>query len=208
MISGIPPAKAPDRAPHQGHPVALAALVLATIVLVLQAGGEDLRLWLRYDRPKIAAGQVWRLVTGHLVHLGWSHAMLNATALVLIFAGFERTLRPGQWLWVGVGAMLAIDLGLWIFQPQVSWYVGLSGVLHGLVAAAALSLWATAPRVATVMLIFLAGKLLWEAAAGPLPMTAELAGGDVVVGAHLWGTLGGGLTALMLAALRRSGPPL
>ena len=59
-----------------------------------------------------------------------------------------------------------------------------------------------------VMLIFLAGKLLWEAAAGPLPMTAELAGGDVVVGAHLWGTLGGGLTALMLAALRRSGPPL
>jgi rhomboid family GlyGly-CTERM serine protease len=87
-----------------------------------------------------------------------------------------------------------------LFDPGLDWYVGLSGVLHGLFAAGALRHWRERPAAAALMLAVLAGKLLWEQLLGPLPGTSSVAGGPVIVDAHLFGALGGCLGAL----LRRS----
>jgi membrane associated rhomboid family serine protease len=39
--------------------------------------------------------------------------------------------------------------------------------------------------------LLVCGKLLWEQAVGPLPGSAEVAGGKVIVDAHLYGAIGG-----------------
>src|SRR5690606_12461439 len=103
------------------------ALGLAALLLLLQAGGERLALALRLDASALAAGQFWRLVTAHLVHLSWPHALLNTGGLllgwVLAPGVFDRAL-PGR-----LGALaLGVGLCLWWLSPQALPYVGLSGV--------------------------------------------------------------------------------
>ena len=167
----------------------LALLALLAVVGALAAGGEAWRLALQYERVAIAAGEVWRLVSGHVVHLGLRHAALDAAGLVLLWILYARTLRPLGWA-VAVGAaLLATDAGLWWLAPGVQWYAGLSGVLHGAWAAGALGSWDGGRRHALASLALLAAKLAAEQWLG-----AGLSGTDlpVIVAAHLYGA-GGGL---------------
>jgi rhomboid family GlyGly-CTERM serine protease len=208
MISGLPRPQWPDEARHVARRDLAVFAVLAAAVLGLEAGGETVRVLLRFDREPIVAGEYWRLITGHLVHLGWGHALLNLAALGLVIASFRPLLGWSRWTMIALAAATAIDLGLWFSDPPVTWYVGLSGVLHGLVAAAAIALIRFAPRMAVTVLAILTAKLAWEAFRGALPFTAELSGGDVIVEAHLWGAVGGVVAALLLTGLRRRSAPL
>ena len=52
-------------------------IVVVMVLGGLALGGERLRMLLQYDRAALAAGEWWRLVTAHLVHLGWDHLALN-----------------------------------------------------------------------------------------------------------------------------------
>ena len=78
---------------------------------------------------------------------------LAALALIRMLAGDALTRM--DWITAAVVSALAIDAGLYVFSPGVSWYVGLSGVLHGLLAAAALVLL----RVHPVLGAFLGGMM-------------------------------------------------
>jgi rhomboid family GlyGly-CTERM serine protease len=142
-------------------------------------------------------------VTGHLVHLGLDHLLLDVSALVLIRLIIGSALSAGQWLGATLVSMASIDAGLYFGAPDVAWYVGLSGVLHGLLAAGALALLRTDRRFAAVLLIGIAAKLVWEQTVGPLPWSAEATGGPVITAAHLYGTLGGVIFAAGSALLRR-----
>ena len=88
-----------------------------------------------------------------------------------------------------------VDLGLWFLEPQLFWYVGLSGLLHGLlVAGIAGSL--SARRIDVLVLgIAVLGKLTYEQLVGPLPGSEESTGGTVIVAAHLYGAIGGAIGA-------------
>lgn len=208
MISGLLAGQGPEDGRHGiGRDLVFFA-VIAGLVLGLEAGGDNLRMLLRFDREPIQAGQYWRLLTAHLVHLGWRHALMNLVALGLIIIGFRPLMSWRRWGIVAIASVAAIDFGLWFSTPPVIWYVGLSGVLHGLVVAAALALVRLAPRTGAAILIAVAVKLAWELFRGALPFTAELAGGDVIVEAHLWGAIGGAAAGLLLAGLRPVPTPL
>jgi rhomboid family GlyGly-CTERM serine protease len=165
-------------------------VALLTVCVVLAAGGDTVRELGRYERDAIAGGEYWRLVTGHLVHLGLGHLWPNLAALAIIGLLFEGVFRNADWLRIGAASVAAIDLGLYVFDPDVSWYVGLSGVLHGYVAAGALALIARRERVGVVLAVGLAAKLVFEQVVGPVPFTAASVGGPVVVAAHLYGVVG------------------
>jgi rhomboid family GlyGly-CTERM serine protease len=172
-------------------------VLLALICGLLALGGTDVTEALRYQRAEILHGQLWRLLSAHLVHLGDSHLLLNLCGLGLVWGLFPRELSgPAGW-WVLLCSALGVSLGLLVFDPGLVWYVGLSGVLHGLFVAGALRLWRERPTEAALMLAVLAGKLIWEQRLGPLPGTSAIAGGPVVVDAHLFGTVGGCLGALL-----------
>jgi len=184
-------------------------LVICALCLAMSLGGDAARDWGRYDRTALEAGQWWRLVTGHLVHLGWGHLWPNLLALVLIGGLVEWFLEPLEWVAATVTAALGIDAGLYAFDPGVQWYVGLSGVLHGLVACGALMmLRARDFRIGAALALGLVAKLAFEQLHGPLPFTQASAGGPVIIAAHLYGTLSGTLAAIAFVLLRRSSPRL
>ena len=78
-----------------------------------------------------------------------------------------------------------------MFNPELEWYVGLSGVLHGLLVAGIMANLAVGHRLEIVLLLAVCGKIAWEQLYGPLPGSTEFAGGAVVVDAHFYGLLGG-----------------
>ena len=188
---------------------ALAWLVPGSVVLIaliLLFTGETGREWLRFERSGIAAGELWRLLTGHLVHLGVSHTVLNLAGLVLVWFLVGRAFDWKQWLWVMAGSVGAIDLGLWFGAPSLEWYVGLSGLLHGMLGAGIVAGIAARSGEALILAVVVAGKLAWEQFAGPLPGSETTSGGAVIVDAHLYGVIGGTLVAAMLIRVRGRAP--
>jgi rhomboid family GlyGly-CTERM serine protease len=174
---------------------------LLAVCLLLAAGGDEWRELGRYDRHALENGELWRLVSGHLVHLGFGHLWPNLAALAIVALLFDDVFANADWLRIGAGAAAAIDAGLYVLDPNVLWYVGLSGVLHGYVAAGALALLLRRQMLGAVLAVGLGGKLLFEQIVGPVPFTAESVGGPVLVAAHLYGTVGALLaeTATQLA---------
>jgi rhomboid family GlyGly-CTERM serine protease len=185
-------------------------LVLLGLMLVIMLGGEHAVAVLRYERAAVLDGEVWRLLTGHLAHADGSHLVWNLLGLALVFALFAREYSTGEWLVMMLASTAAIDLGFLAVEPQIAWYVGLSGVLHGLMAAG-LAAWLKArrdPLTVIVTLLFI-GKLIWEHLRGPLPFTAETLSVPVVHAAHSYGAIGGALCAVAVLARRPSArPPL
>ncbi|MDH3400337.1 MAG: rhombosortase [Chromatiales bacterium] len=174
----------------------LLALVLAGLCLALQAGGENAQELFQFQREGLAQGQLWRLFTGHFIHLGWPHALMNLAALGLLVYLLADGLEAASLLGLIVASSLAVDAGLWFLQPELEWYVGLSGVLHGLFAGLLILQWFCRRERYLWLILLLSVKLAWEGMTGPLPMTADLAGGPVITIAHLYGALGGLLGAI------------
>lgn len=181
-------------------------LAIALLCLVLAAGGDEVRELGRYEREGLANGEYWRLLSAHLVHLGFGHLWPNVTALLIIAALFDGTFVNRDYVRTGLAASAAIDAGLYVIDPSVLWYVGLSGVLHGFVAAGAFALLMQRQALGAVLAIALCAKLIFEQIAGPLPLTADAVGGPVVVASHLYGAAGGFLaeTAAHIVRRRRS----
>lgn len=177
-----------------------AILVLAALGLLL--ADDSGRAALRFERTGIAAGEAWRLLTGHLVHLGLSHTLLNLAGLVLVWFLVGRAFDWKQWLWVMFGSVAAIDLGLWFGAPALEWYVGLSGLLHGMLAGGIVAGLAARSGEAVILAVVVTGKLAWEQFVGPLPGSEASSGGAVIVDAHLYGVIGGALVAAVLIRVR------
>jgi rhomboid family GlyGly-CTERM serine protease len=178
----------------------IALLAACGLLLLPVLAGDAGREALRYDRTALAAGQEWRLLTAHFVHLDFDHAALNSLGLVLMWALFARDYRPRQWLAILLGSIAAIDAGLWLRDSTVAWYVGSSGALHGIMAAGTLAHLRRRDLDGWILAVFILLKLAYEQSAGALPFTDSHAG--VVVDAHLFGTLGGAGIAAFLRPRR------
>lgn len=190
--------------PHRPRGLWSWSIPLAIVALSLAAelGGDAARQSLRYGRAPIADGEAWRLVTGHLVHLGWSHFLMNAVALLLIWALVGHFLRLREWLLVSGVAIAVIDLGFWFRDTSLDWYVGLSGLLHALLCAGIVAGVRRAPVDMAVLGALITAKLAYEQWFGALPGSAASAGGAVVVNAHLYGAAAGAAVAILLIISR------
>ncbi len=173
--------------------------------VVLSAfSGSAARLVLRYERNAILDGQIWRLLTGHLVHGNAWHLTLNVAGMGLVALLFGRDYSPWQWLGILLASIAAIDIGFVFYEPQLEWYVGLSGVLHGAIAAGLMAWWHYENRVLTLSVaLLLIFKLIWEQHRGALPFSGDM---PVIVDAHLFGACGGLAGAALIWLIQRYWP--
>lgn len=166
--------------------------------LALQLGGTPVRNALMYDRPKIADGEFYRLASAHFVHLDWRHLALNLAGLLLIWVLVGHRFRALQWLVVVLMSAALIDACFWWLLPDLRWYVGLSGVLHGLLVAGSIALLQERRGEAIVLLLVVAAKLAYESTFGPMPGSTDTIGGTVITESHLSGAVGGAIAAAVL----------
>ncbi len=146
----------------------LLVVVLAAGLPVIPAVCEVLQ----YDRPAIAAGQAWRLVTCNFVHYSLTHMACNVAAFaVLAWTSHARSRRT---LWVALAGFAVIGPSIWLASPHVGIYRGISGVSFALLGWA-LALMALGDR----------GRRAWLCAAALAALAAktafELAGGCVLL---------------------------
>lgn len=152
-------------------------------------------LW-GYERQAIGDGQVWRLLTGQFVHLNATHLALNLLGLAGVMAVWARELTP-PWTLLGMvlGSACGASLGLWFLMPEVVWYAGASGALHGLFASGVVLATCTSLALRAAAALGLTLKLASEAYLST--GSAELIGAPIVHAAHQFGALGGLMSALL-----------
>jgi len=110
--------------------------IAAAVVLVAAVpGAPDLLI---FRREAVLQGEVWRLLTAHLVHAGSYHMLWDVLPLLVLGALFEGVLGPRYWKLMA-GSALIISAGVLLLQPDLPAYCGLSGVLNGLWVGGALA---------------------------------------------------------------------
>jgi rhomboid family GlyGly-CTERM serine protease len=199
------------RLAHHDARALWAPLALAFVLVAMQWLGTVAWEALRYDRAAILAGGEWhRLVSGHLYHHDLAHLAWNLAGIALVAWLFAREYTSLQWLLIAVVSTAAVDVGFLAMEPQLQWYVGFSGTLHGLMTAGLLRWWAVhRDRVTMLVTVLFAAKLAWEHAYGALPFTGGTLGIPVVHAAHTYGALGGAAAAAWIGLRRpRMAPPL
>ena len=179
-------------------------LLAVLLPCMLLAGfGDPARLALRYDRIAVLHGEVWRLISASFVHLGPGHLAEDMAGLVLLWLLLEDAL-PGWRIPVLIAwGSLAVGFGLFIGDPGIGWYVGISGALDTLWAAGSLELIRRRDRFGWLLMGLLLLKLAYEQFLGPLPFSVAGTGGAVIVDAHLYGALGGVLWTFGCAVVER-----
>ncbi len=178
----------------------LLAALIAAACLAFQV--LDLAVPLRFGRAEILeSGQWWRILTGNLVHLGYPHLLLNLAGLGMITLLLAHALTATQWAFTGIISMLGVGFGLLIFDPHLVWYVGLSGALYGLLLGGAIAEFRNHKPIACLIGAYTIGKVTWEQIYGAVESSEKITGGNVIVNAHLYGMLAGGLAVLLIRAV-------
>jgi rhomboid family GlyGly-CTERM serine protease len=173
----------------------IALLGVCALLALPEIFGEPARQALSFDRGALAAGQWWRLLTAHFVHLDAQHALLNGLGVVLMWALFARDYSPWRWAAIYCGSALAVSVGLWILNPELQWYVGASGALHGVMTAGTIAHLRRRDLDGWILAVFIVVKLSYEQFAGALPFAGTA---NTIVDAHLYGAVGGVVLGLFL----------
>lgn len=112
-----------------------------------------------YDRQAIQAGEFWRLLTGHLVHLSPGHLITDLLGFGLSGVLIERCWgHKSGLLYLAMGT--GIGLTLWVFEPELARFGGLSGLAYGNAAFLALTLHARRQAGHDIAQLALAALLL------------------------------------------------
>ncbi|MEM7376909.1 MAG: rhombosortase [Pseudomonadota bacterium] len=173
-------------------------------IAVLSTGLQlaDFRDAWRFDRAAIEGGAWWLLLSGNVVHLNLGHLGMNLLGLTVIVLLVWHHLRTPEWVLCFVVSALAVGIGLYLRDPNLNYYVGLSGALHGLLLAGVLLDLVDAPIGGGLLLAAIVAKLGWEQWHGAVPGSEWAAGGNVVVNSHLYGALAGAAVGLALLGWR------
>ena len=186
--------------------------VLATVAVVIlacvAAASPTLTAAWELDREAVAAGEVWRIFSGHLTHWNVDHLFWDAaTFMALSLTCIARS--PRQTAVCVIGSAVAISAVVLVGHPDVAVYRGLSGVDSALFALLAGSVALEAKRdrnpllqwIAATMLLGFLAKTTYEIVTGAtLFVDSDAAGFIPLASSHAAGAAVG----LLVTATRRS----
>jgi membrane associated rhomboid family serine protease len=163
----------------------------------LQAGGKVVSDGAIYG-PAIANGDWWRIVTGGFLHAGLIHIGFNMYVLFILGSLLEPGIGTPRFLAVYFVSLLAGSFGALLLSPN-ELTVGASGAIFGLMSAAFIvARHRGIEQLAGQIAFFIAINLFFT-----------LGVGNISVGGHLGGLVGGALAGLLIVfAERRARRPV
>ncbi|HEX5041707.1 MAG TPA: rhomboid family intramembrane serine protease [Candidatus Polarisedimenticolaceae bacterium] len=163
---------------------------LLFVALALLAGASTrIASGLEYDRAAMLRGELWRPLTGQLVHWSWFMALADLGVIAAAGAFVER--RAPRRAWLGMCAALLAVAAVVALSPGLLRYRGSSGVATAMVALALTD--AALPVAVTVAgLLLLLAKTAVEIATGQPVLPGTLPEGvALTTTAHVAGLLAG-----------------
>jgi rhomboid family GlyGly-CTERM serine protease len=177
--------------------VSLTVVAACLAAGLLTGGGESIQ----YERSRVASGDIWRLLTGQMVHWTPRMALVDLGMLLLLGASLEATgRRPAASLAIGASVVLCAA-GIHVIPSGQELYRGSSGIASALFVLLCLELIVTSrsPRVkllSAAALTLIVVKAVWESSTGRALGAGALPDGVVVSArVHLLGGLAGALVA-------------
>ncbi len=152
---------------------------------------------LYFQRHLIQSGEIWRLWTGNLVHTNAWHLGLNLLGWLMFLLLSPNQLSQRYLSFSLLVLMTLVGGGLYIFNPNLLWYVGFSGVLYGLFSLAGIywllerDYW-----LGCILLLLSGGKAISDILLGTGSLSTPLIAAPVIYMAHVYGIVGAVLLAL------------
>lgn len=112
------------------------AAALAALIFLVAGPAPGLFI---YSPDRLAAGELWRLITCHFTHVDGPHLAWNVGALLILGLLYERRLGKGFWGCLLAG-IAAIDIWM-VCWSELDAYCGLSGVLNTILVAGLAAEW-------------------------------------------------------------------
>ncbi|MCF6219213.1 MAG: rhombosortase [Candidatus Polarisedimenticolaceae bacterium] len=178
-------------------------LLLSGIVLIMAILPHNVENLLILHRQSFLSGEVWRAISGHLLHLDWPHLLMNLTGLWVTVWLAENLITTLEWFVTFAISSLLISSALLMFS-NIDWYVGLSGVLHSFLVLVACKLIIHKRAIGWLLLLLILLKIGWEQWQGASPELEQLIGGKVILNAHLFGAIAGLAIAPLLPLFKRA----
>ncbi|QIR14511.1 rhombosortase [Shewanella aestuarii] len=173
--------------------IALFALALPNLAII------HTNELLNYQYDAIEHGELWRLVTGNLLHTnGWHLAMNLAGFWVIIFLHeLHYKNHTGKLILLFISLCLLEGIGLFLFYPSLKAYVGLSGLLHGLFTFGAIMDIKKGLLSGYFLLLGVIAKVAFEQYFGASDGISSLINARVATESHLIGVVAGLICALV-----------
>ena len=159
-------------------------LLLALLCLMLAWLPEPLQQLLQYQRDAIGQGQLWRLLSGHLLHSNNWHLVMNLGALLLMLMLHQLYYSLHSFALLLVSGCVGISVLLYLFSPDIQIYVGLSGWLHCFITAGALLDIKHKIQSGWLILLGVIAKVAYEQWQGPDAELATLIDANVAIDAQ------------------------
>ena len=179
--------------------------IIALLVIGLSLFSSVTNDLLSLNRELVGAGQWWRVITGHYVHLSWPHTLLNfsgvavvAITFIPLFKSQYPTTHSFQILFFYLSSNLFISTLILILSPDIKNYLGLSGTLYGLFIFYLIKELSYNKALAITGLTLVLLKVAFDFSPYNQNLaTAKLIGGSVANDAHLYGAIFGLFSGLI-----------
>lgn len=150
---------------------------------------------------KILEGEIWRAVTGQLLHTNTNHLLLNLGGLLLIWALHGENYQWRHFISITL-IFLVLTGSTLLFFAQYQHYAGLSGILHSYLVYGACFDIRKGDKTGWLLLIGIIAKVSYENIIGAAAETESLIEAAVATEAHLVGAIVGGVAALIVLKLK------
>lgn len=116
-------------------PIGITLLCAAAAVALTAAARGGAIDFLYATRGELLGGQLWRLVTGPLVHATWGHLVRDLALVVFVGIGYGAAIGR-RFGWLCLAGLAIPTAAVFALEPDIGIYYGTSGLTHALLAAA------------------------------------------------------------------------